>query len=335
VAFGEQLKPIPPRKRLTEGTRAGGITLVLGAGISRPRGIPSWDGLARAVWRSAFKNRPSPWVANNQGWSPRELPQFLPIIFELAYRELGERRFSKLLTESLYAHARFPSDDANFHRSSESLAVIARLLVAEQRRGSKRRITNVVTLNADDLVENAVSRIVGRSSPMAYGGVVRPVARSLHSFLGATHRIVPLYHIHGFLQSGRMSRRNARMLVFTDSQYWSTSASAFSFANRIMTSALSEGRCVFVGLSMTDINLLRWFALRTLDRDRESYDGMKYIPREHWDPTTEFGAERYFDRHFWIRPDSDDPGNFYPIFCGFEGFVRSRLRAGRTTASKN
>src|ERR1700722_14352366 len=247
--------------------------------------------LAQAVWRSAFKNRPSPWVANKQGWSPRELPQFLPIIFELAYRELGEKRFSKLLTESLYAHARFPSDDANFHRSSESLAVIARLLVAEQRRGSKRRITNVVTLNADDLVENAVSRIVGRSSPMAYGGVVRPVARSLHSFLGATHRIVPLYHIHGFLQSARMSRRNARMLVFTDSQYWSTSASAFSFANRIMTSALSEGRCVFVGLSMTDINLLRWFALRTLDRDRESYDGMKYIPREHWDLTTEFGAD--------------------------------------------
>src|SRR5215468_3452489 len=59
------------------------------------------------------------------------------------------------------------------------------------------------------------------------------------------------------------------MPVFTDSQYWSTSATTTSFANRVMASALSEGQCVFIGLSMTDINLLRWLALRNLDRDRD------------------------------------------------------------------
>ena len=37
---------------------------------------------------------------------------------------------------------------------------------------------------------------------------------------------------------------------------------AATFANRILSTALGEGRCVFIGLSMTDINILRWLALR-------------------------------------------------------------------------
>src|SRR5204863_4742116 len=93
-------------------------------------------------------------------------------------------------------------------------------------------------------------------------------------------RPIPVYHIHGFLPSNIASNYGGppgrtfstlydHMLVFTDAQYWSTSATALAFANRVMLSALSESQCLFIGLSMTDINLLRWLALRTLERDRD------------------------------------------------------------------
>ena len=81
-----------------------------------------------------------------------------------------------------------------------------------------------------------------------------------------------MYHIHGFVPSDRMltyERHFDHMLVFTDIQYWLTSATTSSFSNRVITSALGEGHCIFVGLSMTDINLIRWLALRTSEKDRD------------------------------------------------------------------
>jgi hypothetical protein len=326
VESAEQIKPIPPRRQLIDSARAGGITLVLGAGISMPRGIPSWDHLAQAVWRDAFKDRPSPWAANKQGRSPQELSQFLPIIFELAYRELGERKFLKVLGKNLYAKARRPEDDPGFRKSKESLAVLARLVVAEHRRRGECRIANVITFNADDFFERAVWLIFGRGQFVGHR-VVRPVAGSTHGFLGSLSvPMISVYHIHGLVQS-KYFRGNVRTLVFTDSQYWSTSASSFAFANRIMTSALSEGKCVFVGLSMTDVNLLRWLALRTLDRDRDLIDWIRYSPGQSRSrPISEF-VERTFSRHFWIRPSSDDPERFLADFLRHRGIQAVEIKS--------
>ena len=43
-------------------------------------------------------------------------------------------------------------------------------------------------------------------------------------------------------------------LVFTDTQRLSLPGSCGSFANPAMASVLREGRCVFIGFSLTDIN---------------------------------------------------------------------------------
>src|SRR5215469_18491074 len=60
-------------KELVAATRAGGITLVLGAGVSMPRGIPSWNALAETIWNDVFSGRPSPWDLAKQGGSPQAL----------------------------------------------------------------------------------------------------------------------------------------------------------------------------------------------------------------------------------------------------------------------
>jgi len=298
--------------------------------MSIARHVPTWEDLARAVWKKVFPRRASPLRAAGRGHLPALVPQFLPIAFELVYRETGEARFFEVLRECLYADVDYPKADRRFAKATESLAVVARTLVKEQHRKQGRRIDAVVTLNADDLIEQAVYHLASRVRHST-GKVVRPIARSTHFFTtGSPPSPIPVYHIHGYLPSGtseseRLGEIYEHMLVFTDVQYWSTSVGAMSFANRIMGSALSEGQCVFIGLSMTDINLLRWLALRTIERDRDEAEGRRtatWVGRG-------FKASLYqqFVRHFWIRPDSSDAGGFLAEFL--------RLRGVQTVAIGN
>jgi hypothetical protein len=167
-----------------------------------PRGIPDWNTLAKRIWHEVFKDKPDPWSQHKLGSSPQEFPQFLPIIFELAYQKLGESRFLQILKEHLYAQAKYPFHDPAFARSKESLAVLGRLLVAEHKRGAARRITSVITLNADDFIEQAVARVYGVKDELMQTDVVGAINRSTHRLLVPSPKEpVPVYHVHGFLPS--------------------------------------------------------------------------------------------------------------------------------------
>jgi hypothetical protein len=48
------------------------------------------------------------------------------------------------------------------------------------------------------------------------------------------------------------------MLVFRDLDYWRMTSNPTSFANHVLLSALTTTKCVFIGLSFRDLNLLRW-----------------------------------------------------------------------------
>lgn len=334
-------RPEDPRADLIRASGRGGITLVLGAGISVARRLPNWNSLAQDLWREAFPRRKSPWDAAAEAKSPREVPQFLPIVFELAYAELGAQKFLEALREKLYQNARFPVKDRKFSKSHETLAVLARLIVQEFRLGRDRRVDSIITFNADDLFEQAAFALVGEASWKPGREVVRAVARATHSALrGDRFRPVPVYHIHGFLPSNVVSNYGGRsdgqgraftdsfnhMLVFTDAQYWSTSATALAFANRVMLSALSETRCVFIGLSMTDINLLRWLALRTLERNRDLSELRGFGQGRPATALQVQNQERMFNRHFWIRPASDDPTGFLTEFLEVRGIRSVELK---------
>ena len=315
------LNPEPTYKeRLIAQTKRGGVTLVVGAGISVARGIPNWNELAQAVWKEAFGARKSPWAEKSISHSPMTIPQFLPIVFELVYRKLGEGPFMDLLRKHLYAGVTYPDTEPGFKKSSETLAVIARLILQEYKRGSLRRIDSIITLNADDLLEQAVHVVDNMRKMSFFNDIVRVHARSVHSFLGGPkRRAIPIYHIHGFLPSKKRDRLYAdafdHMLIFTDTQYWSMSASSMSFANRIMSHALGEGRCLFIGLSMTDINLLRWMGLGSYEKDRDLIAATKANVSKLQQVTIGKG----YERHCWIRPAKDDPSGFLSEFLQLRG----------------
>ncbi|HSO05784.1 MAG TPA: SIR2 family protein [Pelomicrobium sp.] len=300
------------RRRLIEAARCGQTTLVLGAGVSRPYGVPGWEELGRRVWDLAFPGQPSPWAAQPEQ-SPRLLPQFLPIVFEMAEAALGPERFSRMLREGLYGEARAP-EAGDFARADSSLAVVAQVLVREAER-RRRRIARVVTFNADDLVERATASVAGGPAP------VRRIAQAGQSPL--THCAggeIPVYHLHGYLPRDPGPASYEHMLVFTDRQYWSSTMNAMSLANLTMGAALHDSHCIFVGLSMTDINVLRWLALRHVAVESDEARRPRAGDADEDDGMAE-AIHRGLTQHFWVRPRADDPTGFMTRFLAVRGVI--------------
>ena len=321
----------------------GGITLVLGAGISLSAGIPNWEDLAKRMWELAFPKEKSPWDAPVEK-SPCSLPQFLPIVFEMALEQLKAEKFIEALHDCLYKNI-LHSTKGQSKNAKSSLEVLARLIWQEHRSAGRRRILRVVTFNVDNLLERAASR---------YAKLDKKPKQASEGFARADRRLrwargdepIPIYHLHGFIPLARGSkkafwtRNYDHMLVFTDSQYWDSSAKMLSFANRIMGSALYDSHCVFVGLSMVDINLLRWLALRRNELMTELDQIFLRYPRH---PIT--GKDRLHSReshkpltlkqHFWIRPDSDDPSGLLTKFLETRGVLSVRIRSWKGTSFEN
>jgi len=106
------------------------------------------------------------------------------------------------------------------------------------------------------------------------------------------------------------------VLVFTDSQYWKMSTTPASFANRILSTALHDSHCVFIGLSFTDVNLVRWLGMRAvemeMDLKSESSAGSRNsIP----------SLRSLRQPHFWIRTDDADPGGLIGDLMGMRGIT--------------
>ena len=87
----------------------------------------------------------------------------------------------------------------------------------------------------------------------------------------------------------------AESLVFTDEQYWRSVGNLSGFASRVFLSALSD-RCVFIGLSMTDLNIIRWLAINAIERG----DDFRAMARGWYGGEMEHILWRDLSRHYWI-----------------------------------
>ena len=334
----------PHRSRATpaelrEAVRRSSITFVLGAGVSIPYGIPPWSDLARRVWRRSFPGRALPW-SDEAAEGPKQL---FPIVFELARDALGERRFASVLRTCLYANAtpvgaEPPADAKPPAGAPTTREVVAQVLAAEVGDPAGRRVLRVVTFNADNLLEAAVSRAwraagtprrEARARRRRTGVIGKPgravelIGRQSQQVDDAARGPIPVYHLHGFIPSDARapySRNYEHTLVFTDSQYWATTTSLLSLPNTVMGMALHDSTCLFVGLSMTDGNILRWLGLRALEFETELEQ--RTARRSEARRSVRHELEARLRRHFWIRPEADDPSGLLTEFLATRG-VRS------------
>ncbi len=303
-----------PREALIDACHHEPVSLFLGAGISHSRGVPLWNDVVRrmaqwvmpddsddallarvrAVVREALgDDAASRVVLRRHPLEPQLALEWMKArLADDAFRGRVESRlgaddasFVALLRRALYEPVRRPEGRA------DALSAVADAVRAEHARWPLRRLTRIVTLNADDLLEREVCD----------DGVERvlPIARPSHSPRWCDRDRpppIPVYHVHGYLpRDVRDPEGSGHTLVFTDDDFWSTTAHPLSFANRVVANALHDSQCVFAGLSMHDVNLMRWLAVRFEEVVRDA--------REHGDRD----ASAHLRRHFWIHTAKDDP----------------------------
>jgi len=318
----------------------GAVTLVLGAGVSMPRCVPSWLDLAADLWKGTLGPCP-PWLTTaRDDWQQlqrcRELlagqvppaflerlnaspapphPLALPIVFEEVQAELSRQRRQRLRSEADDLDDTFAGElrDAmyRFERPArgDTLATLAEVIRREQR-SARRRLVRVITFNADDLLEREVHKGLDPESDAPIAWIIARASHTPSSGAGL-HDLppVPVYHVHGFLPREPEERwwiDAPDTLVFTEAQYWQSVASPLSFANRVMAAALHDSHCLFIGMSMTDINVMRWLGVRSgeIVADR---DAQRRAAPGKAEASAEYLEHLALAQHLWIRTASADP----------------------------
>jgi len=343
------------RKRLRAGKS---VTLVLGAGVNKSRGLPLWSELLRRTWKMVFDEDPHALEqdflerarnACEQAGLPGHFverldiqrhPLELQFAFEQIYDSLrwrvddltnlkrfgkqrakrifriasNEERVAELFVEILRQLLYEGKPSIHVRRTSrlDTLALVARAV----RRNAmlpehERRITQVITLNVDDLLERAVNLGCRRKIPWAV-----PICRATQLRPIPSARCIAIYHLHGFvplnadiypwhMEDGKIDKAKppAESLVFTDEQYWRMVRNSDGFASRVFLSALS-GSCVFVGLSMTDINIMRWLANDAIERS----DDFRRLASGWASSEATFTIGEELSRHYWIT-EASAPGD--------------------------
>ena len=306
-------RPRTARKALLKQARKGGLTVVLGAGVSVGHGLPPWGALVAKLWQQTYGDPVPAWLTSGE-IEPHPLAFQMALEgIEEAWRRSSDRdpmraaqnQLAAMLQSALYDSLSEPQQVED----DTLLTLVAALRGAQKQ--AVPAIRRVITFNVDDLVEWWANRGTSPGRP-----VVWPVPRaSFHPRLSRAandQRPIPIYHLHGYLPRQHKGKAGWRAapdtLVFTDAQYWDSLSNPSSFANRVFLGALQDSRCVFVGLSMRDVNLMRWLGQRYCEVESDKLGQVRNGSLDAGDVGE--GLRRTLDRHFWIRTRDTDPSGF-------------------------
>jgi hypothetical protein len=225
---------------------AGDITLFVGAGVSMEAELPAWNTLVRQLLMSAVPSQTD--EAAKISWAEmvlREGPLAAAAVAESLQPDATT--FRRALREALYE-----GNPSAFVPG----ALAGQIAWLKKRMGSRLAL---LTVNYDGLMEAAlaehglepVSYVRGRTEPDGKAAV---------------------WHLHGRLiraKSGR-SWLTEGSLVLSEGSYVKSTTS--TFPQQFVAERLQNSLCVFVGLSMTDPNFIRW-----LYKSAEEAGGPRYV----------------------------------------------------------
>lgn len=226
---------------VSELARAEDLTVVVGAGASMESSLPSWSELIEAVLEQASRQVFRHGTEQEQeSWAKglREAESLLgaAAVVQAAHTVSLDTWIEWALYRGLGAAAFPPGPIAG---------ELARLKL--KHRGQ----VELVTVNYDDLLEEAINLEPGDVE-------AEPVAKKPRGPARGKRRVI---HLHGF--SGRRSSQGP--LVLSEADYQHMTAGAWQ--EEFMLKALRRGPCLFVGTSLTDLNLLRYL-YRAAERPR-------------------------------------------------------------------
>jgi hypothetical protein len=230
------------------------LVLFLGAGVSKPYGIPTWKDLVLEIVFDQtdlarrleaidlpFRRALAAWLVDYYDYDPIILARVVKNEIRRRSSRSGRSGQTKedpnaLFLEKVRAHL-YPKEPLA-PREPTTLTAVADFI---KRSGEKDGVAAVVSFNYDDLLERKLDGAID--------------FRSVWSDRRSRDKSLPILHPHGFLpQNGTVE--DCR-LVFTEDDYHGLTTAIFHWALTSVVSYLRHHTVLFIGLSMLDPNLRR------------------------------------------------------------------------------
>lgn len=205
-------------------------TFVIGAGISKPLGIPDWSTLLRNI-----VERMHPTIEVSDALLKYNAN---PLILARYIREAlnDKTQFNTIVHQALYVDYR---DDF----TNPTLRAVMKVFEKEAQRS---RSPVALTYNFDCVVENWISK--------------KGIGLSASSFDWTNRQPntdqIEIFHCHGYLPFD-VSQIEERDLVFDETEYHSIYQDHYNISNIIQVSTFIDRSCIFLGISLTDPNMRR------------------------------------------------------------------------------
>jgi len=246
------------------------LVLYLGAGISIPNGLPSWDKLVLSMYFSSNREifssghiRPFPnYLFAISEWMMKEKNEPLDILIRKLKRYVKEDDFMKLLVETLYAGFKIDQDPYNYNENevtmfechpyqildaNETLKSIANLC-HEREKGVK----TIITYNYDNLLELGLQEVLGDDN------YFKPIYRKNDELDDGQQ---PVYHVHGYIpipnNIDELKGSSYEEIILSEESYHRAAQNAYYWGNMVQMQHLSNSIGLMIGMSLSDRNIRR------------------------------------------------------------------------------
>ena len=291
------LTKLQSKDLVKEVCRTKGYCFCVGAGISNPA-FPNWETLCRTMLdkaKSGIGENPI-FVELGSKYSLDALIQASKNILNLPDEE-----FSKILSEALYGGIKSKLDAEDYkvfaevmsapnpgsvppknwakfeiivesHFASTSAYFLADFIVESISKGIHP--DEIISFNAEPLLYQLINLkawIKNKRSNAALKKIIDPITRSLSSRVKDR---IAFHFCHGLLPIPEATiHRNefssVDKLVFSESDYLLVGANIFSWQSMVFTTASSQRRIFFIGLSLSDPNIRKWISWSIENRKKE------------------------------------------------------------------
>lgn len=203
------------------------ITMVIGAGVSMNAGLPSWGRLLENMTQSIRDTDIRAFASSD---TTHDMLRKAEVVEQLVRHFRDHRKTTEIVRDALYEGVTKPGELAD---------ALARVIACSPER------FRIITTNFDELLEEALDRYVASDSIKAFG--LEQVSE-WQEFNDAGQ--VGVLHVHGLLRTG--NEDSIEPLVLTETQFLKHGPAV----KDVLLEEIDRAHVVFVGVSMTDPNLV-------------------------------------------------------------------------------
>jgi len=255
--------------------RSGRLTFYLGAGVSKPNGLPSWEDLVQALYFTTLNDesfiyelRPYPnYLFALAEWVLKQKNEPLEIIIRKIKQWYEGKDFISMMTHTLYAglaHESFGSDISGLpeYILEQNATLKAILDCSVKSVPGISGLRSIITYNYDNLVE------LGLECYASAKNNFQVIYKHDQQLL--PHK-VPIYHVHGYIPY-ESKNINYDDIIFSEDQYNRVFQDPFFWGNVVQVNQLTSTTGLMIGLSLSDRNTRRILdSIRSQPLPRENF----------------------------------------------------------------